>query len=385
MQSACAATDNLPKIRAEHFGLLREICDQLAMAADRTADSILIASGRGTVEYVNPAFEEMTGFSGRELLGQNLNASGLHNAVTCSSLWTNLGSGNWFRGAVINRRKSGQLFWCSQTIDLIRDAAGIVTHRVSVMRDVTALEGQQEHAFHMKMARDLQQRYYDVTASLPGFDIAAAAYPADEIGGDYFDFIPQHDGSLYIVLADVAGHGIASALVMAELRASLRAYLTSSQDVSDLLKCLNRSLLDTLGPNRNATIFLGRIDPQRQSLEYASAGHVPGFLLRASGDIGTVLPSTGRPLGFFPNPQIDPRRLIPLTHGDTILLLTDGITESTNFNDAMFGTEGALDFVRCRRHNTADSLVHGLCRAACIFTGDARQWDDMAAIICKVQ
>ena len=70
------------------------------------------------------------------------------------------------------------------------------------------------------MAREVQQRYYNATPSLPGFDIAAAAYPADETEGDYFDFIPQLDGSLYIVVADIAGHGFGSALVMAETRAS---------------------------------------------------------------------------------------------------------------------------------------------------------------------
>jgi len=70
------------------------------------------------------------------------------------------------------------------------------------------------------LAREVQQRYYNATPSLPGFDIAAAAYPADETEGDYFDFIPQLDGSLYIVVADIAGHGFGSALVMAETRAS---------------------------------------------------------------------------------------------------------------------------------------------------------------------
>jgi len=164
----------------------------------------------------------------------------------------------------------------------------------------------------MALAREVQQRYYNATASLPGFDIAAAAYPADETGGDYFDFIPQLDGSLYIVVADIAGHGFGSAFVMAETRASLRAYATVILDVPSLLSGVNRSLAATLGGNRFVTMFLGRIDPRKRSLEYASAGHVSGYLLRYSGDIAAVLDSTAPPLGIFPDQQFCSAPAIPL-------------------------------------------------------------------------
>jgi hypothetical protein len=106
---------------------------------------------------------------------------------------------------------------------------------------MTVLRQKQEQEFHLQLAREIQQRYYTTTASLPGFDIAAAAYPADTTGGDYFDFLPQPDGSLYIILADIAGHGFGSAFMMAETRAALRAYATMTPDLSSLLGCLNRS------------------------------------------------------------------------------------------------------------------------------------------------
>jgi serine phosphatase RsbU (regulator of sigma subunit) len=249
---------------------------------------------------------------------------------------------------------------------------------------MTALRKKQEQEFHMALARELQQRYYNTTASLPGFDIAAAAYPADETGGDYFDFIPQLDGSLYIVIADISGHGFGSALVMAEVRASLRAYATIVPDISSLLTRVNRSLTGTLGGNQFVTMFLGRIDPQKRSLEYASAGHEPGYLLRHSGDTGAVLASTAPPLGIFPDQQFYSGCAVPLEHGDTILLFTDGITESTNVDGAMFGTEGALNFIRSQQQSTAAELVQGLYRAARAFAGSAPQTDDITLVICKV-
>src|SRR6185295_15667424 len=92
------------------------------------------------------------------------------------------------------------------------------------------------------LARELQQRYYQARATLSGFDIAAAAYPADAIGGDYFDFIPQRDGSLFIVMADIMGHGMGSALTMAEVRASVRAYAATTRDITSVLSNVHYSL-----------------------------------------------------------------------------------------------------------------------------------------------
>jgi PAS domain S-box-containing protein len=383
----CDPIDGRQERVSERFARFRTMYDQLARAVDQTADSILITDCRGIIEYVNPAFENVTGFSAAEVLGRKPSVlkSGEHDAEFYRDLWDKLLAGHPFRGTIVNRKKSGDLFWSEQTISPIKNQAGATTHFVSVLKDMTTLRKQHQQDFQMALARELQQRYYNTEASLPGFDIAAAAYPADETGGDYFDFIPQRDGSLLIVVADIAGHGFGSAFVMAEVRASLRAYAAMVPDISSLLGHLNRSLAVTLGGNRFVTMFLGRIDPRKRSLEYASAGHESGYLLRCSGDMGAVLGSTAPPLGLFPDQQFCSGFEVPLEHGDTILLLTDGITESRNVDDSEFGTEGALDFVRDRLKSNAGELVHGLCLAARTFAGVEPQEDDIMAVICKVQ
>jgi phosphoserine phosphatase RsbU/P len=372
---------------SEHFAGFRTRYDQLARAVEQTADSILITDSRGIIEYVNPAFEEITGFSAGEVLGQKPNVlkSGEHDAEFYRDLWSKLISGDSFKGTIINRKKSGELFWSEQTITPIKDEAGATTHFVSVLKDMTALRKKQEQDFHMALAREVQQRYYNTTASLRGFDIAAAAYPADETGGDYFDFIPQPDGSLYIVVADISGHGFGSALVMAEVRACLRAHATMAPDISSLLSCVNRSLTATPSGNRLVTMFLGRIDPQKRSLEYASAGHESGYLLRSSGDIGAVLASTAPPLGIFPDQEFSSRHVVPLEHGDTIVLWTDGITDSTDVYGVEFGTNRALDIIRCQQQSTAGDLAQRLCLAARTFARSAPQMDDIVSVICKVE
>ena len=253
---------------SEHPAQSRARYDQLAMAVEQTADSILITDSRGIIEYVNPGFEAITGYSAAEVLGQkpSLLKSGQHDDGFYRELWGKLTSGQPFRATVVNRKKSGELYWVDQTISPIRNAAGVTTHFVSVLKDMTALRKLREHEFHMQLAREIQQRYYSTTATLAGFDIAAAAYPADETGGDYFDFLPQPDGSLYIVLADGTGHGIGSAFLMAETRATLRAYASVTPDIPSLLGHLNRTLAASLPENRFVTLILGRIDPQKRTL-----------------------------------------------------------------------------------------------------------------------
>jgi len=314
VRNPCDPGENRHDLVSERFARFRTMYDQLARAVEQAGDSVLITDKRGIIEYVNPAFEKITGYSAAEVLGRNPSVlkSGEHDARFYRDLWGKLISGDTFRGTIVNRKKSGDLFWSEQTISPIKDQAGETTHYVSVLKDMTARRQKLQQECHMALAREVQQRYYNATASLPGFDIAAAAYPADETGGDYFDFIPQLDGSLYIVVADIAGHGFGSAFVMAETRASLRAYATVILDVPSLLSGVNRSLAATLGGNRFVTMFLGRIDPRKRSLEYASAGHVSGYLLRYSGDIAAVLDSTAPPLGIFPDQQFCSAPAIPL-------------------------------------------------------------------------
>jgi serine phosphatase RsbU (regulator of sigma subunit) len=168
---------------------------------------------------------------------------------------------------------------------------------------------------------------------------------------------------------------------MAEVRASLRAHAKMVPDISSLLNGVNRSLLGTLGGGWFVTMFLGHIDPQRRSLENTSAGHKSGYLLRYSGDIRAVLASTAPPLGIFPDQQFDSGCAVPLEQGDTILLVTDGIKDSTNVGGAMFGTEGTPDFMRCRQQSTAAELAQGLYRAVRTFAGRVPQINDMISVI----
>jgi PAS domain S-box-containing protein len=370
----------------ERFARFREVHDQLCRALEQTADTVVITDSEGVIEYVNRAFEKTTGYAPSEALGQTprILKSGAHDAQFYKGLWDKLLAGEPFRGTLVNRKKSGELYWAEQTITPMRDGNQKITHFISVLRDVTELREKQRQEFHLQLAKEIQQRLYNTAVSVPGFDMAGVAYPADQTGGDYFDFIPQPGGGLFIVIGDVTGHGFGAALVMAETRACLRSCVNFVSDIGSLLGYVNRSLAADLAGGQHVTLLLARLDPRSRELQYASAGHVPGYLLRRSGEIGLVLESTGPPLGLFSNCEYSSSQVIPLACGDTLLLLTDGVTEMENPDLDQFGTERALEFVRGHLEDSARAIVQGLYEAARAFAAGHPQHDDITSVVCKV-
>jgi PAS domain S-box-containing protein len=387
---ACAAdrpaTEIDPGVWVERFDHFRGFFNRISMAVEQTADSVIITSREGVIEYVNPAFEDTTGYAEHEVLGRTPSVlkSGQHDQQFYKDLWSQLLAGQPFRGTIVNRKKSGELYWAEQTISPVRDQNRQITHFVSVLKDVTELRKQQEQEFFLQFAREVQQRFYNTTASLPGFDIAGAAYPVAHTGGDYFDFIRQPDGCLLIVIGDVSGHGFGSALVMAGTRAYVRSHARLEPDMGSLLTSVNRALAADLDGRQFVTLLLVHLDPHRRSFQYAGAGHEPCYLLRRSGETGLVLNSAGPPLGLFPDHEFSSSTLVPLEDGESLVLLTDGITESANGAGIEFGAERALEFVRDHAQNSAAELVQGIYEVARRFAGEQPQRDDITSVICKV-
>lgn len=116
----------------------------------------------------------------------------------------------------------------------------------------------------------------------------------------------------------------------------------------------------------------------------ASAGHIPCYSLRSSGEIGHVMESTGPPSGLFAGSQFCSSPAIPLDYGETLVLLTDGVTEASNNDGAQFGAGRALEFIKCHPQNSAADLVRGIHETVLAFTGGGPPSDDITSVICKV-
>jgi sigma-B regulation protein RsbU (phosphoserine phosphatase) len=364
-----------------------KLMERLSRALEQTADSVVITDMRGHIEYVNQAFETTSGFSRSDVLGRTprILKSGRHDEEFYRRLWGEIKAGRAFRGTVVNKKKSGELYWAEQTITPVKDDAGNITHFVSVLKDITELLQKKEREVEMRLAREVQQQYYKAAASVPGFDIAGVACPADETGGDYFDFINMPDGCLCVVIGDVSGHGISSALVMAELRAYLRSFATTCSDVGKILTQTNRALEVDLEEGRFVTLLLICLDPKTRVMTYASAGHEPGYLLGSSGDIDFVFEATGPPLGIFPDTSFPSGKAQRMESGQLVLLLTDGVFDSLAGDDTKFLADGAIEYVNAHRHEHARQIAEGLCEKCKSHAGNQFPKDDVTSVILKTE
>jgi PAS domain S-box-containing protein len=364
-----------------------EVVRQLSKAVEKTTDAVFITDSSGVIQYVNPAFEAITGHTEEQSVGQrpSILKSGQAEPGFYERLWKRILAGGVHSGALVNRKRSGELFHAEQTITPVSDPTGRITNFVSVMRDVTGAKRAQEREVEMRLARVVQQKLYPVRApELEGFDLAGAAFPADHTCGDYYDFVPFPDGRLGIAVGDVSGHGFGSALLMAETRAYLRSLAKTSTDPSPILRRLNRLLYQDTEDERFVTLMLTLLDPVRRSLVYSSAGHIHGYVLDRSGAPRHVLASTGTPLGIFDDSEFASSPEIPLEGGDLLLLLTDGAAEARSPEGAFFETERVLRTVAKERHRGAAQIVESLRAAVEEFSGGSPQADDITVVVCGV-
>jgi PAS domain S-box-containing protein len=354
---------------------------------EQTADGVLITDRQGFIEYVNPAFEIMTGFSADDVRGKTprILKSGLQDAAFYQRLWAQLTAGRSFQSTISNRRKTGEIYYVEETITPITDETGRASHFVAVIQDISEVLNRQERDVQLRLARQIQQKFYRHAPTVPGFDFAAAAYPADETSGDYFDFISLPHNRQCIAVGDVEGHGFGSALVMALTRAYVHSFATMGLEVDQILTQVNRMLVDDLGDGCFVTLMLVSLDVGTRSLVYAGAGHIPGYVLSVSGSTEHTLESSGPPLGLFSNVRFSRNASITLHPGQLLVLLTDGITESVSPEGKEWGARGALDYLATHRELSANELVDGLYHEALRFTCHEPQKDDITSVIVKVR
>ena len=360
----------------------------LTNAVEQTADGIMICNRSGLIEYVNPAFEQMTGYALNEVKGltPRILKSGVHEDAFYEKLWATILAGNVFRHTIANKKKNGEIFFAEQTITPMYGSTGLITHLVTVIKDSTEQRKLQEQKFQMSLARAVQQQFYRMPPpKIEGYKFAGSSFPADETGGDYFDFLPLPGDVIGIAAGDVSGHGIGSALLMVELRAFLRAFAPEDTNVGNIFSLINNALVADLEQGRYATLILCCLDTSTRSLIYASAGHTPGYILDAEGNVKQILKSTDIPLGFMPDHKFTSSDRIDLEPGDILALLTDGITEAERPDQEAFGIERTLDYIRQHRHEHVQLIINGLYKAVRDFSDGMPQVDDITAVLCKVK
>jgi len=186
-----------------------------------------------------------------------------------------------------------------------------------------------EHLQHdLDVARSIQQSLLPKSMpQIPGFDIAAWNKPADQTGGDYYDWQALPDGRILVAFADVAGHGIGPALLASVCRAYSRATFGQHLDFLKSMEQINTAISADVGEGRFVTFVAAILGPASSQVELLSAGHAPLFLYWLKHDRFDKMEAQGLPLGISPDFLSEPPQILPFASGDLLVLAPDGFFE----------------------------------------------------------
>jgi serine phosphatase RsbU (regulator of sigma subunit) len=226
-------------------------------------------------------------------------------------------------------------------------------------------------------ARIQQSLLPEETPPLPGWELAGSSRLCSAVGADYYDFSPDENG-LLLALGDVAGKGLAAALLMASLRAAVRARWREGDPLPDVLARVNEILLQTVPPNRFATLFLARADTGTGDVAWVNAGHAAPLVARSDGT-HEVLEATGTILGVFPGASWGEGRT-RLGPGDVLVLLSDGVVEAARQAEGDLGPDRLAAVVR-GSGRSASALLAALQATAEDSLGGARRADDHTFVV----
>jgi phosphoserine phosphatase RsbU/P len=240
----------------------------------------------------------------------------------------------------------------------------------------------------IEIAREVQERLFPHDLpKLPGLDYFGSCRPAQSVGGDYYDFIQLADGDIGIAIGDVSGKGIAAALLMASLQASLRGQaLQGSKDLAKVMSNVNRLVFDATTENRYATFFYAQFERVTRRLTYVNAGHNPPMILRrVEGLTHVIRLDTGGPVvGMFRESPYQQASLT-LEPGDILIGFTDGVSEAMNIQDEEWGEERLLPALKACANRKAAEMIPSVMDAADRFVDGAPQHDDMTLVVMKLE
>jgi PAS domain S-box-containing protein len=319
----------------------------LAKALHVSRSSIMVTDARldlpgPTIRYVNPAFEQLTGYSIAETVGHDprfLQGPATDRTVL-DRLRADLAEHGTFEGQTINYRKDGTAFVMSWRISAVRRPDGSHEAYVAVQDDIT--ESWLDKLRATEAVTALQRTLLATTTdTVAGLDVATLYRPADDhshVGGDWFDVV-EVDGVAHLVVGDVAGHGVPAAADMGKLRFALSCLLRAGLDPEDAMTTVRAALQRE--HQQFATVAIATIDARRELLTVRTHGHPA--VLHAGGDGARALRSRHPMIGVDPEGPID----AVTTHvapGDLVVLFTDGLVE-TRRTTVIDGTADALAFL----------------------------------------
>jgi len=275
--------------------------------------------------------------------------------------------------------------------DFTRDDLNLLT----VLANVAAVRIERERFAEVEQTERMLVRELEQAAEIqrgllpgdpsatPGLDVAGYNAPCRTVGGDYYDFIRYPNDSTGLVVADVAGKGMAAALLMSCLQARVRLLEEEPGPLAEMAVRLNRSMIACCPGNRFVTFFICRFDAETGELTYCNAGHNAPLLIRASGEDTDKLQVGGPILGMLPAAQYEQGRCL-LAPGDTLVLYSDGVTEAVRHGtEEEFGEDRLENLVREHHQESAATILGTIVQTLESWSAGAPPADDITLLVAR--
>lgn len=236
----------------------------------------------------------------------------------------------------------------------------------------------------LEIAAEIQESLlpHDVP-QFSGLAIDVNSTPAYEVGGDFYDFVQIDDTRLTVAVGDVAGKGIPAAMFTSLVRTMLRVEAFHSQEPHIVIKRVNEILNQDLSQAELfVTAFVATIDPKKNVLAYANAGHTPGIVYHAQSKTSRLLKATTLPIGIK-HEEIRPTQYVHLSPGDTLVLYSDGVTEASNPNGERFGLQRVRDLIHRHADTSPTVLKHTILTHLADFQQTETTADDVTLVVIK--
>ena len=267
--------------------------------------------------------------------------------------------------------------------ELLGLAAAYAANSLEAQRNREAAEGARLLQKEIDIASNVQRRLFPQNPpKIAGLDFAALCRPAKGVGGDYYDFIAMPDGGMILTLGDVSGKGIAAAVLMASIQASIRTKVVEPPaSLANLIEGFNKAIYSFSTSDKYSTLFVAQVDATGRKFRYVTAGQEPPVLLRADGTVES-LNVGGMPVGLVPFAKYEQGDL-ELGTGDVILICSDGVAEAMNADQEMLDNEAVEQLVRDYAALPAAEITQKVIEAVDAFANGAPQSDDITITVLR--
>jgi|GEM_PF-2053463 len=289
-------------------------------------------------------------------------------------------------------RKDGLIIWASLNTRPLFDEFGVLLFVDGILQDITERKAAQRVLLEntrikreLEIAKEIQQSFLPKSLpKLPGVSMACRCEPAANVGGDYYDFFCPEEGVLDIVIADVTGHSVGSALMMSEARSILRARAGIESSPARILASVNRILYEDLTRAELLnSMFYARLYLKERLILYSNAGHSRPLFFRAKDGVFEELDAEGMLMGIKDDVFFEEKKM-KIEKGDLLFFYTDGIIESENREKDFFGTSRLCDVIGKRASCPPQEIVSAVFDAVSLFSDGNNHADDMTAVVIKI-